>query len=284
MAGRRVRGANLLWTTIDVHQSSYIGQPFIYSFEKVGSGCGLLGPNSVVALDTMAFWMSRSGFWIYDGYVKPLPCDVGDFVFSDINMNQASKVFGFHNSEFGEVWWLYPSSASNEIDSYISYNYRENHWNVGSLARTCAVPAGVFSTPLMMSADGYVYEHETGSNYDGQQQFAESGPYQLGSGDTVVSITGMVPDESTLGETSVTFKTKFYPTGDESTYGPLPQTTPPTCASRLVRSRCAWTSTRPRIGGLAPCAWMASRVAAGDTKRLMVVRVDISANYISTNP
>lgn len=226
MSGRRVRGANLLWTTIDVHQSSYIGQPFIFSFEKIGSGCGLLGPNSVVALDTMAFWMSKSGFWMYDGYVKPLQCDVGDFVFTDINMNQASKTYGFHNSEFGEVWWLYPSSASNEVDAYVSYNYRENHWSVGKIDRTCAVPSGVFSTPLMVSPSGYVYEHETGSNYDGQQQYAESGPYQLGTGDAVISVTGMIPDESTIGDTTVTFKAKFYPTGEESTYGPFATANP----------------------------------------------------------
>ena len=226
IAGKRVKGVNLLFTDVDVHTAQYIGAPFVYGFEKAGSGCGLISAQAVAAIDTAAIWMSKSGFWTYDGYVKPLPSDVSDYVFSNMNFNQASKVYAVHNSQFGEIWWYYPSSGSNENDSYVTYNYRENHWNIGSLARTAGTDAGVFTNPLLVSSDGYIYEHEVGFAYDSASVFAESGPVQLGNGDNIMSVRQVVPDEQTLGEAVVSFKTRNYPTGAQSTFGPYTAANP----------------------------------------------------------
>jgi len=226
IAGKRVKGVNLLFTDVDVHTAQYIGAPFVYGFEKAGSGCGLISAQSVAAIDTAAIWMSKSGFWIYDGYVKPLPSDVSDYVFGNINFNQASKVYAVHNSKFGEIWWYYPSSASNENDSYVTFNYRENHWNIGTLARTAGTDAGVFVNPMAVSTDGYVYEHEVGFAYDSASVYAESGPVQLGNGDNIMSVRQVVPDEQTLGEAVVSFKTRNYPTGTQSTFGPYTAANP----------------------------------------------------------
>jgi hypothetical protein len=226
IAGKRVKGVNLLFTDVDVHTAQYVGAPFVYGFEKAGSGCGLISAQAVAAIDTAAIWMSKSGFWIYDGYVKPLPSDVSDYVFGNMNFSQASKVYAVHNSQFGEIWWYYPSSGSNENDSYVTFNYRENHWNIGSLARTAGTDAGVFTNPLMVSTDGYVYEHEVGFAYDSASLYAESGPVQLGNGDNIMSVRQVVPDEQTLGEAVVSFKTRNYPTGTQSTFGPYTAANP----------------------------------------------------------
>jgi hypothetical protein len=226
LAGKRVKGVNLLFTDVDVHTAQYIGAPFVYGFEKAGSGCGLISAQSVAAIDTAAIWMSKSGFWIYDGYVKPLPSDVSDYVFGNMNFNQASKVYSVHNSKFGEIWWYYPSSQSTENDSYVTFNYRENSWNIGTLARTAGTDAGVFVNPLMVSSDGYIYEHEVGFSYDGASVYAESGPVQLGNGDNIMSVRQVVPDEQTLGEAVVSFKTRNYPTGTQSTFGPYTAANP----------------------------------------------------------
>jgi len=226
LAGKRVKGVNLLFTDVDVHTAQYVGAPFVYGFEKAGSGCGLISAQSVAAIDTAAIWMSKSGFWIYDGYVKPLPSDVSDYVFGNINFNQASKVYAVHNSKFGEIWWYYPSSASNENDSYVTFNYRENHWNIGTLARTAGTDAGVFANPLAVSTDGFIYEHEVGFAYDSASLYAESGPVQLGNGDNIMSVRQVVPDEQTLGEAVVSFKTRNYPTGTQSTFGPYTAANP----------------------------------------------------------
>jgi hypothetical protein len=226
LAGKRVKGVNLLFTDVDVHTAQYVGAPFVYGFEKAGSGCGLISAQSVAAIDTAAIWMSKSGFWIYDGYVKPLPSDVSDYVFSNINLSQSSKVYSVHVSKFGEIWWYYPSSASNENDSYVTFNYRENHWNIGTLARTAGVDSGVFTNPLMVSSDGYIYEHEVGFAYDGASVFAESGPVQIGNGDNVMSVREVIPDEQTLGEAVVSFKARMYPTGAQTSYGPYSAANP----------------------------------------------------------
>jgi hypothetical protein len=224
--GKRVRGLNLLFTDVDVHASTYIGAQFVYSFEKVGSGCGVISSQSVAAIDTAAIWMSRSGFWIYDGYVKPLNSDVSDYVFENINYTQASKIYAVHNSKYGEITWFYPSAQATENDSYVTYNYREGHWAIGSMARTAGTDRGVFSNPLMVSADGYVYEHEVGFDYDGGTVYAETGPIEVGTGDAVMSVRQVIPDEQTLGEVVVSFKTRMYPTSDESTFGPYTASQP----------------------------------------------------------
>jgi len=226
LAGKRVKGVNLVFTDVDVHTANYVGAPFVYGFEKAGSGCGLISAQSVAAIDTAAIWMSSSGFWIYDGYIKPLPCDVSDYIFTNINYGQKSKVYAVHNSEFGEIWWFYPSGGSNENDSYVTFNYRENHWSIGLLARTAGVDAGVFTYPLMVNPSGLVYEHEVGYNYDGSTLFAESGPVQLGNGDNIMNVRQVVPDEQTLGEAVVSFKTRLYPTGTQSSFGPYTAANP----------------------------------------------------------
>ena len=237
--GKRVRGINLLFTDVDVHAATYIGLPYVYSFEKAGSGCGVISSQAVAAIDTAAIWMSKSGFWVYDGYVKPLVSDVGDYIFQNINYNQASKVYAVHNSKYGEIIWFYPSSASNENDSYVVYNYREAHWAIGTLSRTAGTDRGVFVNPLMISSDGYIYEHEVGFAYDSAVPYAESGPYEIGNGDNIVSVRRVIPDEQTLGEVVVSFKTRMYPMATETTYGPYPaaQPTDVRFAARQVKVR-----------------------------------------------
>jgi hypothetical protein len=226
LAGKRVKGINVLFTDVDVHTAQYVGAPFVYGFEKAGSGCGLISAQAVAAIDTAAIWMSKSGFWIYDGYVKPLPSDVGDYILGNINYNQASKIYAVHNSQYGEIWWYYPSNSSNENDSYVTFNYRENHWSVGTLARTAGTDAGVFSRPMLVSVDGYVYEHEVGFDYEGASIFAKSGPVQIGNGDNIMSVREVIPDEQALGEAVVSFTTRNYPTGAEFSYGPYSAANP----------------------------------------------------------
>lgn len=227
MAGKRVRGINLLWTDIDCHASTYIGQPYIYSFEKVGSGCGLISSQSVaVVSDATAIWMSKTGFWMYDGSVKPLTSDVGDYVYRDMNTAQSSKIYAIHNGEFGEVWWFYPSANSTEIDSYVLFNYREGHWNIGTMSRTAGTGRGAFERPLMVGTDGYIYEHEVGYNYDSATLYCESGPLQIGNGDTLMAVKELIPDELNQGDVTATFKTKLYPNATESSHGPYSMANP----------------------------------------------------------
>jgi len=226
VAGCRVKGSTLIFTTSDVHVAQYLGPPYVYGFQRAGISCGLIAINAVISFDVGAVWMSDSGFWMYDGYAKPLNCEVADYVFRDMNFNQKSKISALHNAEFGEVMWLYPSANSTENDRYVVWNYRENHWSIGAMDRTVGVHANIFRTPIMIGTDGYVYEHETGWDYDGASPYVESGPMQLGNGDNVMCATQLIPDERTAGDVQVKFKTRFYPNGDEQTFGPYSMSSP----------------------------------------------------------
>jgi hypothetical protein len=131
------------------------------------------------------------------------------------------------NSNFSEIIWFYPSSGSTENDSYVSYNYMENHWQIGTLARTAGVDVGAFVFPNYVSPDSYIYEHEAGYTYDaGSAVFAQTGPLQLGNGDRMMVATSLIPDEKTQGDVTATFKTRFYPNAAESSFGPFDMANP----------------------------------------------------------
>lgn len=219
--GRRIRGGTLLFTDVDVHLATYQPNVFVYDFERVGNDCGLIANGAVVSLDTSAVWMGRENFWIWDGVVRALPSDVSDYVFSDFNAAQASKVSAFHNSAFGEVWWFYPSGASNECDRAVSWNYRERTWATHAVGRLCAIDAGLFRHPMAVDASGYLYEHEKGWTYTGTDgPYARSGPFELGTGERLAMVRQLIPDERTSGDVTVTFYTRMYPNGSETERGP----------------------------------------------------------------
>jgi hypothetical protein len=249
LAGKRVRGIHLLWTDTDCHSAQYIGQPFVYGFERIGNGCGLIGAQAVaIVADTSAYWMSESGFWMYDGVVKPLQSDVSDYVFRNMNRSQKSKIYAVHNSQFGEVWWFYPSDATNEIDSYVLFNYREGHWSIGRLDRSCGTGPGAFEKPLMMGVDGYLYEHEVGLIPDVSDIYAESGPVQIGAGDNIMHVREVIPDELNQGSVDLSFTTKLYPNGEETSFGPYGTANP-------TSARFSGRQIKMKIEQSVPSAW-----------------------------
>ena len=228
MCGLRMKGRTLILTDNDVHMATYSGPPFVYGFERVGTACGVASRRGAVAIGEGAFWMGKKGFFTFDGSVaKEMPCDALDYVFEDINTSQISKVYAVHNSQHGEIWWFYPSEGNLENDRYISYDYKEGHWNVGVLERTAGVDLGVFSNPIWADADGDLYNQETGSIHSGSSKpFAESGPISLGNGDQIMRVTNLIPDEKTQGQVNVTFKTRFYPNASETSHGAFTLTNP----------------------------------------------------------
>lgn len=217
VTGKRLRGVNLIFTDVDVHTAQYQGPPYVYGFERIATGCGVISAQAVAAVESVAYWWSPSGFFKYDGFVSPLQCEVLDYVVSNLSQTQRSKVYAVANNQYGEIWWLYPSASNSECDSYVAYNYREGHWSIGALDRTAGTDRGVFSYPLMVSSDGYVYEHEVGVSYDGTAPFARSGAIELGGGERLMVARQVIADENAMGSVSLQFITKFAPSGSETT-------------------------------------------------------------------
>lgn len=229
MCGKRLTGVTALWTDTDMWIATYLGGTLVYGFTKAGSGCGIVSQGAVAVTATQAVWMGRQGFWVYDGYARPMECDVSDYVFSNINTTQASKVSAVLNAAFSEVWWFYPSAGSIENDSYVIWNYLENTWSIGKLGRYSGVDAGgAFVFPIWCGTDQTVYEHESGFSYGGDTPYAETGPLEFAPVAVQYAATGakvwqanqFVPDELLAGDVTATFKTKIYPNGTESTFGP----------------------------------------------------------------
>lgn len=264
MCGVATRGGSLIFTTTDVHLMTYLGLPFVYSVVPVGTQCGIISQAAYADAEDFVAWMGVNAFWRYDGAVEAVPSDVSDFVFGNINQAQRSKVWAEHNAAFGEVKWFYPSAASTEIDSYVCWNYREGHWAIGSLIRTSGVQPGVLTNPVMVDASGNIWNHETGFSYTGgSAPFAETGPIEWDTGALGESLQGahpgtynfdiveMLPDALTLGDFTVTFFSRFYPLGPETTYGPFNQGDPTTfrIPGREVRLRYTGTGSSDfRVG------------------------------------
>ena len=227
MQGIRGQGQTLILTDQDAHRFTYIGPPFVYQVERVGTSCGATSRRAAANTPSGVFWMGQRGFFRFDGStVQELPCEVWDHVFTSLNTAQISKVWATTNGQNSEVWWFYPSSGATEIDSYVSFNYASGAWMIGSLDRTAGVDRGVFRTPIYAAPDGALYNHETGWNYDGALPYAETGPFKIAAGDRLAVVHEMIPDEETQGEVTATLKARLYPNAPETSFGPYSMANP----------------------------------------------------------
>lgn len=227
MLATRTKGQTLIITDVDAHTARYQGPPYVYGFERVGTSCGAISRLCAADVDVGVFWMGQRGFYMFDGNsVNELPCEVHDYVFGDMNTAQQSKIFAFNNGQFGEIWWFYCSGNSTEIDRYVAFDYKEQHWTIGQLNRTSGVQRGVFKHPFMTTEASDLKEHEVGLNMDGDRVFAETGPISLGSGEQTMSVTKLIPDELSQGDVDVSFKTRFHPNDEERVYGPYDPSNP----------------------------------------------------------
>jgi len=142
------RGNVLILTNVSAHAMQYVGPPYTFGFSQIGSNCGAISPHCGIEAQNVVFWMSTNAFYMFDGTVKQIPCSVQDYVFNNINFNEGAAIFAGSNSKFSEVSWFYPSGNSNYIDSVVTYNYRENVWTIGTLARTTWADKDIFDYPL----------------------------------------------------------------------------------------------------------------------------------------
>lgn len=226
VTGVRVRGKNLLFTTTDVHTMEFIGPPYIYDIKRASENCGLVAPLAVQIHDGDAIWMGQKNFFMYSGnQVLPIPCDVHDYVFGDINFDQAAKFSSGHIAAFGEILFFYCSAASTVIDRCVAYNYREKHWNIlPSLRRGCWADVGAFRYPLAVGDDALIYQQESGWTNAGAAitsgRFVKSGPIEIGNGDQIIEATQLIPDEVTPGQVRIRFDQKFTPEGTNYPAGP----------------------------------------------------------------
>ena len=257
----RGRDAIYVWTDTALFLMRFVGPPFTFSFQQVGTNCGLIGQNAAVEVDGAAYWMSENGFFRYAGRLESLPCLVEDHVFDDINTTPKQHINAGLNNLFGEVIWFYPNSGSNTVNRMVSYNYLDSTaarpvWSIGTLDRTAWEDSAVFGKPHATDYDAdsnvssesttYVqgnldgcsvyYQHETGLN----QVLAgvetaiaaniKSGDFDIGGqglqgdGDEMMRVSRIFPDfSSQTGQAKIQLDLKDFPndTSASSSLGPF---------------------------------------------------------------
>jgi hypothetical protein len=239
----------------------FVGPPFTFSFQQVGTNCGLIGKNAAVEVDGTAYWMSENGFFRYTGKLESLPCLVEDHVYDDINTIPKQHINVGLNNLFGEVMWFYPNSGSGTVNRMVAYNYLDSSserpvWTVGTLARTAWQDSAVFGKPhaTEYDADGTTaatdtnhvigctdgvstyFEHETGLNQVKEGAITaitasiESGDFDIGQqglagdGEFMMKIRRVIPDFlSQTGDARITLNLRDFPndTQASSTLGPF---------------------------------------------------------------
>jgi hypothetical protein len=215
----------IVFTDSSLHAMQFLGPPFTFGISQVSENITIMGPMAAKAVDDTIFWMGQEDFYVFDGRVQKLPCAVRSYIFDDFNMAQNQKVFAALNSTFDEVWWFYPSGDSTEIDKYVIYNYQEQAWSYGSLARTAWLDRGINDYPLATGTDYYLYDHEFGLD-DGStnppsaiSSHVESSQVDIGDGEQFVFIRRLIPDVTFGGSTATspaatfTLKTRNFPGG-----------------------------------------------------------------------
>ena len=152
MGALKAKESILVWTDNALYTMKFVGAPFTFGFEQVGTNCGLIGKNAAVEIDGVAFWMSPNGFFMFDGTVKSLPCSVEDFVYDSADTTKGQQVIAGLNNLFTEVVWYYPSTNSDYNDKYVVFNYGETMkggvWYIGTEARTSWIDAVVYPKPF----------------------------------------------------------------------------------------------------------------------------------------
>lgn len=206
----------LVWTDISLHSMQFLGPPFTFGIQQLSENTTIISPNSPVAAGDVVYWMGIENFYMYNGQVVPMPCDVRSYVFNDFKRQQREKVFGALNSSFHEIWWFYPSDSQSpdsdqgDIDRYVVYNYMEKVWYIGSLNRTAWIDRGVDFNPIAASGN-YLYLHEQGLDEDGSamNSYIESSQIDIEDGTQFSFISRVIPDLTFTGSSAETPSADF---------------------------------------------------------------------------
>ncbi len=195
----------LIWTDASLYSMSYVGPPDGYGFNLIGSNFDIIGSNSKIVTGSVAYWMGSNNFYMYDGKIMPMPCTVRDYVFTNISREDGDKVYCSSDSGNNEIIWFYPSESqgpvgSREVDRYVAYNYIENAWYYGSLARTAWIDRRGHSNPRAASPTGYLFNHEDGFD-DGSTNppspinaYIQSSAIEIEDGNNFMFVNRIIPD------------------------------------------------------------------------------------------
>ncbi len=275
IGGAASKNRNLVWTDLDLHAGTFNGGQSVYSWNRVGSNCGLIGRHAWAQQADTVYWMGVGNFFQYAGSgVQPIPCSVWDDVFQKLDTEFQKRVVAASNSDFTEIWWFYPTTGSaGRCDSYAKLNVIEGSWDNGRMDRCAWLDRSVLGNPLGAISTGLVYKHESGFDDDGIPlvPLFETGDFYIDSGENFVFIDQVFPDfkwgvagGSETAQVLITLLCRDAPGDDYREYGPF------VCSKATPFFNPANPDgTRPRTR---QCALRVQRIDVGSFWRLGKIR------------
>lgn len=239
----------LIWTDLGVWSMQYISQPYVYSFNEVGAGCGLIARKAAASINGVVYWMGPSQFFTLSaGGVVPVMCPVWDVIFQDLDTTNLNKIRVAVNSLFGEISWFYPTvSSGGELNAYVKYNINLQAWDFGTLSRSAWIDQSVLGPPIGADPNSlFIYQHETSPNADGQPMLSSftSGYAAMSDGDLQVFVDQVWPDMKwgyyggvDSADVEMTFYVTDYPTQTPIAFGPYNLTSTTQFISPRIRGR-----------------------------------------------
>lgn len=205
----------LVWTDAAIYSMQYLGPPYVWGFQIMGSNISIVSPNAVATANNVTYWMGTDKFYMYSGRVETLPCTLRQYVFDDINIQQAYQFFAGTNEGYNEIWWFYCSANSTVVDRYIIFNHLERTWYYGTMERTAWLDTPLRDFPSAAGYNGQLIYHESGVD-DGTtnppspiEAYCQSSDFDIGDGHNFGMVWRIIPDVtfdgSAVNNPSVTF-------------------------------------------------------------------------------
>ena len=245
----------LLWTDLGIWAMQYSGPPYVYQFNELGTGCGLVGRKAATSMNGIVYWMGQSQFYRLAGNgVEPIKCPIWDVVFQDLDTANLDRIRIAANSRFGEITWYYPTIGNGgENYGYVKYNVVLDQWDYGSnstanpyVARSAWINESVLGPPIGAGLNQYLYQHETSKDADGvaMNSYFQTGYFALTEADVKTFIDQVWPDmkwgyfDGTQGaNVLLTFYITDYPGTAPVAYGPYTLTQATTYITPRFRGR-----------------------------------------------
>jgi len=210
MAARTTRQEILVWTDSCLYSQQYLGSPYVWGFQVLMDNISVISPNSMITVNNVTYWMGRDRFYMYSGRVEVLPCSLRQYIFTDINNNQAYQVFAGANEAYNEVWWYYvsESSANTVVDKYVIYNYLDRVWYYGNLNRSAWIQSGTQPYPIAADYNGRLLYHENGTDDQATsatlpiEAYVQSSDFDIGDGHNFGFVWRILPDVNFNGSTT----------------------------------------------------------------------------------
>lgn len=206
----------LVFTESTLNSLQFTGTNDVFSLQEIGDNLSIIGPRAVTVVNNMTFWMGHDKFYVYSGRVETLPCTLRNYVFNNINFDQADQIISGTNEAWNEIWWMYPSGTSQYNNAYVIYNHLERIWYYGNISRTAWIDSPLREFPQAALTDttnqiSYLYNHEYGTNDDTlpMTAYIQSSDFDLMDGDQYVLTRRIIPDVNFEGSTAANPEANF---------------------------------------------------------------------------